>query len=36
MYDKMQRPQITFRSQLDGKYFGSQVNPKPKMPLVAN
>lgn len=36
IHDKMQRLKITFKAHLDDRYFGSQVNPKPKMILFAN
>lgn len=32
----MQSLQITFKTHLDDRYFGSQINPKPKMLLFAN
>lgn len=32
----MQWTQITFKAHLDDRYFGSQINPKPKIILFGN
>lgn len=36
IYEKKQWLKITFKTHLDDRCFGSQINPKPKIILVAN